>query len=179
MTQPNNHLFDFHRASLKATGDTIRWSLEGTERLRSHQLAAITEALASHAQVTAMVNEAKDFEELVAVSGKLVNIQSRTMISYWNGLYQMASESQTEVARRMQTQAEQIRENSRKILGVSTAGQAPMLAALQPLVDAASSVYDLSARATEEATKFATGAWKTASAGTTRRTGVNGHQKSA
>lgn len=179
MTQPHHQFFDFYCASLRATGDTIGSSLEGAERLRSHQLAVIKEALAAHAQVSAMINDAKGFKDLAAIPGKIADIQSRTMISYWSGLCQMASESQSEMARRMQAQMEQIRENSQKMLGATTDGQAPMLVALQPLVNAASSVYALSARATEEATKFATGTWKTAGAGSTRRTGVNQHQKSA
>lgn len=179
MTQPHHQFFDFYRASLRATGDSIGWSLEGAERLRSHQLAVIKEAQAAHAEVSAMINDAKGFEDLAAIPGKLANIQSRTMLSYWGGLYRMASESQSEVASRMQAQMEQIRDNSQKMLGATTDGQVPMLAALQPLVNAASSVYALGTRATEEATKFATGTWKTAGAVSTRGTDVNRHQRAA
>lgn len=155
MTQPQYEFFDFYRAGLKAAGGTIKTSLEDAQRLRNQQLSAIKESLASHAQVATMVDDAKGFEDLAAVPGKLFDIQCQAVLSYWNGIYQMASESQNEVTSRMQAQAEQVRENFQKVLGAATNGQNPMRAALLPLVNIASSALALSARANEEATKLA------------------------
>lgn len=178
MTQPQYQFFDLYRASLKTAGDAIKAPLEFSERLRNRQLSAIKESLAAHARVAAIVDNAKGVEDLVGVPGNLVDIQCQTVISYWNSIYQIASESQTEFAKRMQAQAEQIRENSQKILGAGTDGQLPMMAALQPLVNAASSAYALSVRATEEATKLAATQLATAHAGTRGSSG-NGHRKAA
>ena len=178
MTNPQDQFFDFYRAGLKVAGDLIGVSLEGAERLREQQLAAINEALASHARAVAEIDDAKSFEELVAVQGKLASAQYQTVIGYWNGVYQVAGESQAEVTRRVQAQAEQIRENFQKTLGAATGGSVPIMAALQPLVDVASSAYALTARATEEATKLAAAQLATANAGI-RQAAEQVQQKSA
>ena len=178
MTNPQDQFFDFYRAGLKATGDMIRASLEGAERLRKQQLAAIEEALASHARVVVEIDDAKGFEELVAVQGKLASAQYQAAIGYWNGIYQAAGESQAEVTRRVQAQAEQIRENFQKTLGAAPGGSVPMMQALQSMVDAASSAYALTARATEEATKLAAAQVATANAGI-RQAAEQVQQKSA
>lgn len=153
MTNSQDQFVDFYRAGLKATGDMIRASLESAERLRTQQLAAINEALASHANAVAEVDDAMGFEELVAVQSKLASAQYQTVIGYWNGIYQVASESQAEVTKRVQAQAEQMRENLQRTLGSAQSGSVPIMASLQPLIEVASSVYAATARATEEATK--------------------------
>ena len=155
MTNPQDQFFDFYRAGLKASGNMIRASLEGAERLRKQQLAAISEALASHARTVAEIDGAKGFDELVAAQGKLASAQYETVIGYWSSIYQAAGESQADVTRHVQAQAEQIRESFQKTLVANPGGSAPIIAALQPLIDAASSAYALTARATEEATKLA------------------------
>lgn len=165
MTNPQDQFFDFYRAGLRATGDMIKASLEGAERLRRQQLVAIEEALASHAQAVAEIDAAKGFEGLVAVQGRLASTQYQTVIGYWNDLYQAAGESQAEITKRVQAQAEQIRDSFQKTLAAIPGGSVPMMAALQPLVDAASSAYALTARATEEATKLAAAQIATANAG--------------
>lgn len=178
MAQPQDLFFDCYRSGFKVASDMLKSALESAAGLRHHQLAATKESLASHAQVAAVVDNAKDFEDMVAVPGKLANIQFQAMLSYWNGFYQMASESQTEVARRIQAQIEQNRENFQKIPGVGTDGSIPVMTALQPWVNVASTVYELSARATEEAAKLAAARLATANAGV-RGTSGNGHRKAA
>lgn len=165
MTNPQDQFFDFYRAGLKASGDMIKASLEGAERLRTQQLTAINEALAAHARAVAEIDHAKGFEELVAVQGKLAAAQYQTVIDYWNGIYQAAGESQAELSKRVQAQAEQIRENFQKTLGAAPSGSAPIIAALQPLMDVASSAYVLTARAAEETAKLAAAQLATANAG--------------
>lgn len=178
MTNAQDQFFDFYRAGLKTTGEMITASLEGAERLRKQQLAAISEALASHASVVAEIDEAKGLEELVAVQGKLASAQYQTVIGYWNGIYEAAGESQANVTRHVQAQAEQIRENFQKTLGSATGGSVPIMAALQPLIDAASSVYAFTARTTEEATKLAAAQVATANAGI-RQAAEQAQRKSA
>lgn len=178
MAQPQDLFFDCYRSGFKVASDMVKSALESAAGLRHHQLATTKESLASHAQVVAVVDNAKDFEDMVAVPGKLANIQLQAMLSYWNGFYQLASESQTDVARRIQARIEQNRENFQKIPGVGTDGSIPVMAALQPWVNVASTVYELSARATEEAAKLAAARPATANAGV-RGTSGNGHRKAA
>ena len=178
MTNPQDQFFDFYRAGLKASGDIIRASLESAERLRRRQLAAIDEALTLHARTVAEIDDAKGFEELVAVQGKLAGAQYQTLIGYWNGIYQAAGESQAEVTKRVQAQAEQMRDTFQKTLAAAPGGSVPMMAALQPLMDMASSAYALTARATEEAAKLAATQVATANAGVRQAAG-QAQQKSA
>lgn len=155
MTHPENQFFDFYRASLKTTGDTALASLEGLVRLRRRQLASIEEALVTHAGVLAEINAAKDISELVAASGKLAGAQYQTMISHWNGICEAVGENQADVSRLMQSQVEQIRDSFRSTLGAAPEAPLPILAALQPLMEVASSAYVLTARATAETAKLA------------------------
>lgn len=165
MTNPQDQFVDFYRAGLKATGDMLRASLEGAERLRTQQLAAIGEALAAHEQSVAEISQAKGFEELFAVQAKIAGAQSQAVIGYWNGLYQAAGENQAEINKRVQAQVEQIRDNFQQALSAAPGGSVPMMQALQSLVDATSSAYALTARATEEAAKLAAGQVASANAG--------------
>lgn len=178
MAQPPYPFFDFSRSGFKVASDMVKSALESAAGLRHHQLAATKESLASHAQVVAVLDNAKDFEEMVAVPGQLANIQFRAMVSYWNGFYQLASENQTDVARRIQTKIGQNRENFQRMLGVGTDGSIPMLTALQPLANLASTMYELSARATEETAKLTAARLATANGGVRGSSG-NGYRKAA
>jgi hypothetical protein len=155
ISQSQAELFDFYRASLKATGSATRVSLEGTVRLRTTQLRVIDEALAEHARLTAQIDAAKGLEDLLAVSGKLAGAQYQTLISYWGAIYEAIGENQVEVARLVESQAEQIHFDLQGTLGTAPGNPVPVLAALQPLMEVASSAYALTARATAEATKLA------------------------
>lgn len=170
MAQHQDQSLDFYRAGLKATGDMIRVSLESAERLRKQQLSAVSEALASHAQAIAEVDAAKGFPELANVTAKLAGIQYQMIFSYWNGIHQMSAESQAEVTRQVEAHAEQLRQDVQKGLGAASGESAPIMTALQPLMDVASSAYLLTARATEEAAKLAAAQLATANASVRHRT---------
>jgi hypothetical protein len=155
MTQSRSELFESYRASLKASCDATRASLEGAIRLRTKQLESIDDALIAHTRVCAEINAAKNMEQLTAASGKLASGQFESLIGYWNGIFEAIGESQTGVARLVQAQTEQLRDNFQHTLGAAPEAPAPILAALQPLMDVASSAFALTARATEEAAKLA------------------------
>lgn len=155
MTDAQNQFFDCYRAILKATGDATRASLESAVRLRTKQLASIDEALATHARVVADINAAKGLDDLVAASGALAGAQFQALVSYWNGIYEAVGENQADVSRLIQAQVERMRDDFRGALGTAPELPVPMLSALQPLMEVASSAYVLTARATAEATKLA------------------------
>ena len=142
MTQTQHPFLDFYRVGFTVASDMARSSLEGAARLRNHQLAVIQDALDSHAQVAALVNEARGPDELIALPAHLASLQARTMMTCWAGFCQLASEHQIETAGRLKAQAEQGYDNLRK-----------MVAALQPVHGAASSACDLGRRAGQEATR--------------------------
>ena len=155
MTQPETQFFDFYRATLKAAGDATRVSLESAARFRKKQLASIDEALATHAGVVAELGEAKDIDALIAASSKLASAQFQTLISYWTGIYESIGENNAQVSRLVQSQVEQFSGNFPSTLAAAPAVPMPVLAALQPLMEVATSAYALTARATAEATKMA------------------------
>ena len=155
MTQPQDQFSDFYRATLKATSDATRASLEGAARLRKKQLANIEEALATHARVVAELDAAKDLNELIAASGELAGAQYQTLLSYWNGIYEAVSENQADVSRLVRAQVEHFRDDFPSTLVAAPAVPMPVLAALQPMMEVASTAYALTARATAEATKLA------------------------
>ena len=165
MTNPQDQFVDFYRTGLRAAGDMMKASLESAERLRAQQLAAINEALAAHAKATAEINEAKGFEDLVAVQGKLASAQYQSVIGYWSLLGQAAGEQQAEITKRVQAQVEQMRDTFTRGLGALPSGSDPMTRAMQSLVEATSSAYALTARSTEEAAKLAAAQVATANAG--------------
>ena len=155
MTHPQDQFLDLYRAGLKAAGDMMRASLEGAERMRSQQLAAIGEALAANARTAAEIGNARSFEELVALQGRLAAAQYESVIGYWSSLGQLAGEQQAEITRRVQAQVEQIRDGFNRALGALPGASDPMARAMQSLVEATSSAYALTAQATEEAAKLA------------------------
>jgi hypothetical protein len=155
MTHPESQFFDFYRANLKAAGDATRASLEGSARLRKKQLEHIDEALVTHARLVAEIHAAKDIEALIAASGKLAGAQYRSLIGYWNAIYEAIGENQAELSRLAQSQVEQLRGDIDGTLAAAQVVPVPVLAALQPLMEVASSAYALTARATAEATKLA------------------------
>lgn len=153
----NSHeeFFDFYRSTLKATSEATRASLEGASRLRRKQLANIEEALATHKRVLAELDAARDLDSLIAASGELASAQYQTLITYWNGIYEAVGVNQAEVTRLVQSQVEHFRDEFPDTLIAAPAVPAPVLAALKPLMEVASSAYALTARATAEATKLA------------------------
>lgn len=166
MSTPQDQCLDFYRASLKATVDMMRASLEGAERLRSQQLAAVNGALAANTKLAAEISGANSFEQLMALQTKLVAVQAEAVMGYWSSLGQAAVENQAEMSKRVQTQVAQIGDTFRDSLKAVPGGNQPMLQALQSLVDATSSAYAMTARATEEAAKLAAAQIATANAGT-------------
>lgn len=180
MTQPQDQFFDFYRATLKATSDATRASLEGAARLRRKQLANIEEALATHSRVVTQLDAAKDLNQLIAASGELAGAQYQTLISYWNGIYEAVSENQADVSRLVQAQVEHFRDDFPSTLVAAPAVPMPVLAALQPMMEVASTAYALTARATAEATKLAAAQLAAATAdGAARQPAKKSQQRSA
>jgi len=155
MTPPRNQLLDFYRASLRVTSDATRAYLEGSVRLRTKQLQSIDEALTTHTEVVTELNAAKDLDELVAVSRKLAEAQYQTLVAYWSGIFEAIGANQAEVMHLVHSQVEQIRNEFQGKHGAAPDIPVPILAALQPLMEVASSAYALTARATAEAAKLA------------------------
>ena len=165
MTTPQEQFLDFYRAGLKATVEMMRASLEGAERLRSQQLAAVSSALAANTTLAAEISGANSVEQLMALQTKLAGVQAEAVMGYWSSIGQAAVENQAEMSKQVQAQVGQIGDSFRDSLKAVPGGSQPMLQAFQSLVDATSSAYAVTARATEEAAKLAAAQIATANAG--------------
>ena len=165
MTTAQDQFVDFFRAGLKVTVEMMRASLEGAERLRSQQLAAVASALAANAKLAAEISGANSVEQLMALQTKLAGVQAEAVMGYWNSLGQAAVENQTEMSKRVQAQVAQIGDSFRDSLKAAPGANQPVLQAFQSLVDATSSAYAVTARATEEAARLAAAQIATANAG--------------
>ncbi|MGH7865989.1 MAG: phasin family protein [Candidatus Binataceae bacterium] len=169
-------MVDFYRAGLKATVDMMRVSLESAERLRAQQLADVNEALAANAKLADEIGGANSFEQLMELQTKLARTQADTVIGYWSSFGQAAVESQAEVNKRVQAQVAQIGERFRDAIKAIPGGDQPMLQAFKSLVEATSSAYAVTARATEEAAKIAAAQVATANAGIRRAVAEEGRK---
>jgi phasin family protein len=133
MTQPQTELIDLYRVGLKTAADLMKTSLESAERLQSQSLVAIRSAIDQQAKSVTELTRAKTLDELLALQSRMAGAQFERAMSLWSELWQAASENQRQVIGRMQEQAAQARSWM-------------------------SETYALTARATEEAAKFAAAA---------------------
>jgi phasin family protein len=138
MTQPQAELFDLYRAGLKSAADLMKTSLESAERLQNQQLVALRSAIDQQSKSVTELTRVKTLDELLALQSRMAGAQFERAMSLWGDLWQAAGENQREVIGRMQ---EQMAQASNWM----------------------SETYALTARATEEAAKFAAAA--TTSAG--------------
>ena len=130
MTQPQAELFDLYRAGLKSAAEMVKTSLESAERLQNQQLVAIRHALEQQSKSAAELSRAKTLDDLLSLQGRMAGAQFERAMSLWSDLFQAAGENQRAAIGRMQEQMAQARSWM-------------------------SETYALTARATEEAAKFA------------------------
>jgi phasin family protein len=133
MTQPQAELFDLYRAGLKSAADLVKTSLESAERLQNQQLVAIRGAIEQQSKSAAELSRAKTLDELLTLQSRMAGAQFERTMSFWSELFQTAGENQRAAIGRMQ---EQVAQASNWM----------------------SETYALTARATEEAAKFAAAA---------------------
>lgn len=133
MTQPQTELIDLYRVGLKTAADLVKTSLESAERLQNQGLVAIRNAIDQQAKSAAELGRAKTLDELLSLQSRMAGAQFERAMSLWSDLYQAAGENQRQLIGRLHEQAAQARSWM-------------------------SETYALTARATEEAAKFAAAA---------------------
>jgi phasin family protein len=139
MTQPQTELIDLYRVGLKTAADLVKASLESAERLQSQSLVALRSAIDQQAKSVAELGRAKTLDELLALQSRMAGAQFERAMRLWSELYQAAGENQRQLIGRVQEQVAQARSWM-------------------------SETYALTARATEEAAKFAATATTAAAA---------------
>jgi phasin family protein len=140
MTQQQAEFFDLYRAGLKTAADLLKTSLESAERVQNQQLAAIRSALEQQSKSASELGQAKSLDELMALQSKLAGAQIERAIGFWHNFCQIAGENQVAAIGQVQQQVAQARNWFNE-------------------------GYALTARATEEAAKFAAAQVATVNAG--------------
>jgi phasin family protein len=142
---PQADLFDLYRTSLKSAADLMRTSLEGAERLQNQQLVAVRRALDQQVESMRELGEAKSLDQLLAAQTRMAGAQFERAMTLVGELCEVAAHNQREAITCMQDQLVQVR-------------------------TWLSDGYAVTARATEEAAKFAV----TAQAALREATGARG-----
>jgi hypothetical protein len=158
--------FDFCRAAFAAAVDMMTATLEGAERLRTHQLAIITQMLTENAELTAKISDTKSLDDLVAVYATLAGIQFKNISVYWSGIHRVAGENQVAFHDREQAQSMEMQRHLAKSFEVAVnGGPEPVVEAVKATVTAISAGLSILARATAESVKLAAAQAATADAG--------------
>jgi phasin family protein len=130
MTQQQAEFFDLYRAGLRTAADLMKASLESAERLQNQQLVAIRSALEQQSQSVSELGEAKTIDDLLSLQSRMAGAQIERAFGFWSHLCQAAGENQVAAIGQVQAHMEQARTWF-------------------------SETYALTARATEEAARFA------------------------
>lgn len=127
-TQPQ--FLDMYRSVARAAIDTMKASLQSTERFHQQQLQIVRGALEQNMKSASELSQARSIDELFSLQSQIAGAQVAQAMDVWRGMYQVLSDSQTTAMSQMQTQVSQATDTVRQ-------------------------AYDLTARATEDAARIA------------------------
>jgi phasin protein len=166
MTNIQTQHTDFCRAGLANAVDMITTTVEGAQRLRTHQLAIIGQILTENAKLGAQINDSKSLDDLMTVCATLAGTQFKIISGYWRGVHQVATENQVACYERGQVQITEMQRRFAKSLEASVdGGPEPVVQAVNATVSAISSGFNTVARAAAETAKLAAAQVATAEAG--------------
>jgi phasin family protein len=128
--QTQSQFLDMYRSIARAAIDTMKASLESTERFHQQQLHIVRGALEQNIKSASELSQARSIDELLSLQSQVAGAQVAQAMDVWRGLYRMMSDSQMTAMSQMQTQVSQASDTVRQ-------------------------AYDLTARATEDAARIA------------------------
>jgi predicted restriction endonuclease len=128
--QGQTQFLDIYRSLARAAVDTMKTSLQSTERFHQQQLEMVRGALEQNAKSVQQLSELRNFDDLLALQSQIAGAQVAQTMDLWRTMLRAASDSQVTAMSQMQTQVSQATDTVRQ-------------------------AYDLTARATEDATRIA------------------------
>lgn len=128
--QGQTQFLDIYRSLARAAVDTMKTSLQSTERFHQQQLEMVRGALEQNAKSVQQLSELRNFDDLLALQSRIAGAQVAQTMDLWRTMLRAASDSQVTAMSQMQTQVSQATDTVRQ-------------------------AYDLTARATEDATRIA------------------------
>jgi phasin protein len=146
---------DFGRAGLVAAVDMMTATMEGAERMRTHQLAIINQVLTENAGLSARINSAKSLDDLMAVYTTLAGTQFKSMSAYWSGFHRVVGENQVALHNRGQAQIIEMQRHLATSLEVAVnGGPEPVVEVVKATVTAITSGLSTLARAAAESVRL-------------------------
>jgi len=156
MNNLQDQTLDSCRAGLTAAVDMMNATAQGTERLHTHQLATITQALAENAGLSVQIHEAKSLDDVMAVYTALAGIQVKYLSAYWGGVHKIVSENHAALQNLAQTQGTELQHHLATSLEVAmNGGPEPVVEAVKATVTAITAGLSTLARATAATAKLA------------------------
>lgn len=128
--QPQPQFLDMYRSIARAAIDSMKASLQSTERFHQQQLQIVRGALEQNIKSASELSQARSIDELLSLQSEVVGAQVAQAMDVWRGMYRVLSDSQMTAMSQMQTQVSQASDTVRQ-------------------------AYDLTARATEDAARVA------------------------
>ena len=127
-TQPQ--YLDMYRSMTRAAIETMKASLQSTERFHQQQLEIVRGALEQNIKSASELAQARSIDELLSLQSQLAGAQVAQAMDIWRGMYRVLGDSQMTAMSQMQTQVSQASDTMRQ-------------------------AYDLTARATQDAARIA------------------------
>lgn len=143
--QGQSHFLDIYRSMARATNDSITASLQSTERIHQKQLEVVRSALEQSSKAARQLTDVHDVDELVSAQSQIIGAQVAQSIELWRSMFRAFGDVQMTLMSQMQHQVGQATETVKQ-------------------------AYDLTKRATEDATRVAASQVTAASTGFARET---------
>jgi len=145
MAIPQQDLLALHKANIETTLSLAAAVLKGAERLAALQIGAAKDLLADNAKIARNLMGVKDARELMSMKPVAEPMIERA-VSYSRSVYEVASETQAEIARLLESRLKQIGATVNEAV-TQAAKSAPVgsdvaTAAVKSAMAAASSAYE-------------------------------------
>jgi hypothetical protein len=128
--QVQSQFLDMYRSMARRANDSVKTALESTERLHQQQLEAVRAALEQSNIAARQFGDVQSVDELLQAQSRLVGSQVAQFMELWRGMFRAIGDTQMTMWSQMQSHAGQTTELMRQ-------------------------AYDLTRRATEDATRMA------------------------
>lgn len=154
-TQPQ--FLEMYRSIARAGIDTMKASLQSTERFYQQQLEVVHAALTQNVQAANQLAETRSIDELLSLHSQVAGAQVAQAMDMWRCMYRMLGDSQLTVLSQMQTQVNQATDTVRQAYDLTTQAtqDAARIAASQVTAIASGSAREAAQKAAEQQRKSA------------------------
>jgi phasin family protein len=179
MEQAPEHLMQLGKSSIEAALSVANITLQSTERLLDLNLKTAKAALDESLRNAKALTEAKNVQELVALQSSAAQPGIDKALAYSRGVYEVASQAQSELAKLVEARRAQVNEELIAALDraakTAPAGSEPAFAAFKSALVMANGAYDTFARLARQAADTAVKNGSQAAAQAAKNAGKKAH----